>query len=158
MISIKLLCNFIEITLPHGCSPVNSLYIFRKPFSGNTSGGLFLNGKSVYQFIEMKELRYIIKVRPVSLKVLSWDSRFSIRSSRTYVKVRNPHGRTLRYEILTVNRHLRLFTFSTFIHYISCFWKLIFNHISIKSVYVSNQSDLLYLACLYRVLITQPDF
>ena len=28
----KLLCNFIEITLCHGCSPVNLLHIFRSPF------------------------------------------------------------------------------------------------------------------------------
>ena len=27
VISIKLLCNFIEITLRHGCRPVNLLYI-----------------------------------------------------------------------------------------------------------------------------------
>ena len=31
-ISIKLLCNFIEITLRHGCCPVNLLHIFRTPF------------------------------------------------------------------------------------------------------------------------------
>ena len=42
VISIKLLCNFIEITLRHGCSPVNLLYIFRAPFPKNTSGRLFL--------------------------------------------------------------------------------------------------------------------
>ena len=28
-ISIKLLCNFIETVLWHGCSPVNLLHIFR---------------------------------------------------------------------------------------------------------------------------------
>ena len=32
--------NFIEITLRHGCSPVNFLHIFRTPFSKNTSGWL----------------------------------------------------------------------------------------------------------------------
>ena len=37
-----LLCNFIEITLRHGCSPVNLLHIFRRPFYKNTSGGLLL--------------------------------------------------------------------------------------------------------------------
>ena len=37
VISIKLQSNFIEITLPHGCSPVNSLHIFRTPFLKNTS-------------------------------------------------------------------------------------------------------------------------
>ena len=39
---IELLCNFIEITLRHGCSPVNLLLIFRTPFPRNTSGGLLL--------------------------------------------------------------------------------------------------------------------
>ena len=35
---------YIEITLRHGCSTVNLLHIFRKPFPKNTSGGLvFLN-------------------------------------------------------------------------------------------------------------------
>ena len=32
VISVKLLCNFIEITLRHGCSPVNLLHIFKTPF------------------------------------------------------------------------------------------------------------------------------
>ena len=31
-ISIKLLCNFIEIALWHGCFPVNLRHIFRTPF------------------------------------------------------------------------------------------------------------------------------
>ena len=38
--SIELLCNFIEITLRHGCSPVNWLHIFRTPYYRNISGGL----------------------------------------------------------------------------------------------------------------------
>ena len=36
-ISIKLLCNFFEITLRHGYSPVNLLHILRIPFPVNTS-------------------------------------------------------------------------------------------------------------------------
>ena len=36
-ISIKLICNFIEIALRHGCSPVNMRHIFRAPFPKNTS-------------------------------------------------------------------------------------------------------------------------
>ena len=32
-ISVKYQSNFIEITLWHGCSPVNMLHIFRTPFS-----------------------------------------------------------------------------------------------------------------------------
>ena len=41
-VSIKLHSNFIEITLLHGCSPVNLLHIFRTPFPRNTSGWLLL--------------------------------------------------------------------------------------------------------------------
>ena len=39
-ISVKLLCNFTEIELSHGCSPVNLSHIFRTPFLKNTSGRL----------------------------------------------------------------------------------------------------------------------
>ena len=42
VILIKLLCNFIEIALQHGCSPVNFLHIFRTPFTKNTSAWLLL--------------------------------------------------------------------------------------------------------------------
>ena len=42
VISIKLQCNFIEVTLRHECSPVNLLHIFRPPFTKNTSGWLLL--------------------------------------------------------------------------------------------------------------------
>ena len=38
----KLLCNFIEVPLRHGCSPVNLLHNFRKPFFKNTSEDLLL--------------------------------------------------------------------------------------------------------------------
>ena len=41
-ISIKFFCYFIEITLRHGCSPVNSRHIFRTPFLKDTSVRLFL--------------------------------------------------------------------------------------------------------------------
>ena len=37
-----MLCNFIEIPLRHGCSPVNLLHIFRIPFHKNTYGRLLL--------------------------------------------------------------------------------------------------------------------
>ena len=39
-------CDFnkvaLQITLRHGCSPVNLLHIFRTPFPKNTSGWLLL--------------------------------------------------------------------------------------------------------------------
>ena len=43
VISIKFQSNFIEITLRHGCSPINLLHIFRTSFPKNTSGWLLLN-------------------------------------------------------------------------------------------------------------------
>ena len=42
VVSIKLLCNFIEITFRYGCSPVNLLHIFRTPFPKNIYGQLRL--------------------------------------------------------------------------------------------------------------------
>ena len=44
----NLLCNFIEITLRHVCSPVNLLHIFRVPFNKNTYEGLLLSLTSVF--------------------------------------------------------------------------------------------------------------
>ena len=41
-VKCNLLCNFIEISLWHGCSPVNLLHVFRTPFCKNTSGWLLL--------------------------------------------------------------------------------------------------------------------
>ena len=38
----KVASNFIEITLRHGCAPINLLHIFRTPFPKNTSEGLIL--------------------------------------------------------------------------------------------------------------------
>ena len=35
-------CNFVEITLRHGYSPVYLLHIIRTPFPKNTPGGLLL--------------------------------------------------------------------------------------------------------------------
>ena len=48
VISIKLLCNFIEIKLRHGCSPVNLLHIFRIHFPKNFSGRLLLELSALY--------------------------------------------------------------------------------------------------------------
>ena len=35
-------CNFFGIALRHGCSPVNLLHIFRRPFPKNISGQMLL--------------------------------------------------------------------------------------------------------------------
>ena len=64
-LSFPLLFKFIEITLWHGCSPVNLLHIFSTPFSWNTSEWLLLHFKfkklwsSVYRTVLVKQ--YISK-------------------------------------------------------------------------------------------------
>ena len=47
-ISIKLLSNFIEITLRYGCFPINLLHISGTPFPKNTSERLLLSIKAVF--------------------------------------------------------------------------------------------------------------
>ena len=42
VILMKVLCNFIDIALWHGCYHVNLLHSFRIPFFKNTSGRLLL--------------------------------------------------------------------------------------------------------------------
>ena len=42
VVTIKQLCNFIEIALQDGCSTVNLLHIFRTPFYKNTYEGLLV--------------------------------------------------------------------------------------------------------------------
>ena len=42
MLKCDLLCNLNEITLWHGCSPVNLLHILRTPFPKNSYGVLLL--------------------------------------------------------------------------------------------------------------------
>ena len=39
---IKVACNFIKVTLRHGCSPINWLHIFMTTFPRNTSEWLLL--------------------------------------------------------------------------------------------------------------------
>ena len=45
VISIKMLYNFVEITLRYGFSPVNLWHIFRTLFCKNSTGGLLLNAR-----------------------------------------------------------------------------------------------------------------
>ena len=52
VISIKLPCNFIEITLRNGCSPVHLLHISWTPFPKNISGWLLLKKWIGSQFLK----------------------------------------------------------------------------------------------------------
>ena len=72
VISLKLLCSFIEIILRHECSPVIMLHMFRTSFLKNISGGLLLNVWSVEHslFIVVKLLRFKYKRWRIFLKYL----------------------------------------------------------------------------------------
>ena len=56
VISIKLQCNFFEIALRHGCSPVNLLHTFRTLFSKNTPERLLLNSSNMLLHLIIKPL------------------------------------------------------------------------------------------------------
>ena len=72
VISIKLLCKFIENTLRHGCSPVNLLHIFRTPFTKNTSGWLLLNVKHINKCISKWWSNY-----GIFIKAIDWTRNMS---------------------------------------------------------------------------------
>ena len=84
-ISLKLLCNFIEITLRHGCSPVNLVHIFRTSFPKNTSDGLLLTSNNT----KSNQNIYCICV----LKLISFldrDNKSVFMFTYKVVIVRNP--------------------------------------------------------------------
>ena len=64
----KVAINFIEITLRHGCSPVNLLHIFKKLFPRNTSGWLLL------LFGSIKLLRQVISLFTASEYIINYTS------------------------------------------------------------------------------------
>ena len=97
-ISIKLLCNFIEIVLRHGCSPVNLQHIFRTLFPKYTSGGLLLKetikvGKfannwpnlSTWRFIKCNSIHIYNQISCVAIHL---KIRVGYRNSRN--TIRNP--------------------------------------------------------------------
>ena len=66
MMSIKLLCNLIEITLRHGYSPVNLQHIFRTPFTKNTSRRLLLKSFGTLRSkLGTKFWKYLLKVSSI---------------------------------------------------------------------------------------------
>ena len=75
VISITLLCTFIEMTLRHGCSPVILLHIFRTLFPKNTSGGLFLS--VTWTLLVALILQQILKFFFVSLCEINYQNESS---------------------------------------------------------------------------------
>ena len=103
MISIKLLCNFIVITLRHGYSPVNLLHISRTPFAKNTSGGLLLH----LLIVPLESTFYSYYA------FLSWVWNSSHFLLPTLLKLFIPHfswnlGRTCTWRIRTLHANIYL--------------------------------------------------
>ena len=79
IISMKFPCNFIEIALWHGCSPVNLLYIFRTPFSKNISGWLLLiDSSKTFHIVDHLLLLKRLEMYFVNTTNLAWFSRLLI--------------------------------------------------------------------------------
>ena len=67
---------FLEITLRHGCSPVNLQHIFKTPFTNNTSGGL----------LQSKDIVGKIKLSCYTLLQVSCNSNFQAYTMLIYLK------------------------------------------------------------------------
>ena len=76
VVSINLLCNFIDIALQHGCSPVNLLHIFRTPFPTNTSGWLLL---AVIRRCSVKEKMFLKILQNLQKNIFSGVWRCSVK-------------------------------------------------------------------------------
>ena len=86
----KWLCNFIEIVLRHGCSPVNLLHIFRRTFLKNTFGRLllfFVRFFSQKTDISMWQIHYFspYENKKISQWLIIIVSRISIWSRETTI-------------------------------------------------------------------------
>ena len=98
-ISIKLQSNFIQITLRHGCSLVNLLYIFRTPFPKNTSKGLLLTLSVVGQ---------------PSSTIGSCDANFLFATSFLFVSVFLNHVSGYTIAIIGIDQCVRIEYFMNF--------------------------------------------
>ena len=96
VVSIELLCNFIEITLWHGCSPENLLQIFRTPFPKSASGGLLLKNHCNNLFGKFEDTfwRYCIDFRLIVIakintihSIFKWKSKTRVTSCELRVQI-----------------------------------------------------------------------
>ena len=70
-ISIKLLCNFIEIPFWHGCSPVNLLQISRTTFCMNAYGGLLVS--VIFFYTQLSSPWVIMRMKLTNFIVITWE-------------------------------------------------------------------------------------
>ena len=76
LISIKLQSNFIEITLRHGCFPVNLLHIVRTPYPRNTFGWLLILIVVFILMLYWKIFALQIKLSMVLIQLLLLSNNF----------------------------------------------------------------------------------
>ena len=72
--------NFIEITLRHGCCPVNLLHIFRTPFIKNTLTGCFSHS---FQTLHTKPKKGSLML-PIAVQTISLTSIVGTPSVQKY--------------------------------------------------------------------------
>ena len=81
-----MLCNFIEITLRHVCSPVNLLHIFRTPFPKKNPYGCFCN--SLMALVEISNAvftEFIENVSNFPLLKSFWSASFLVKAILSFI-------------------------------------------------------------------------
>ena len=79
---VRALCNFIEIKLRHGCSPVHLLHIFKTSFPENTSELLLLE-LYAYCFDETSSLFICLFILPAVIHALVFPPNISLGKLRS---------------------------------------------------------------------------
>ena len=96
------ICNFIEIVLRHGCSPVNLLSIFRTHCSRNTSGWLLLNLYHTISWLsEALEYQQAFLFYSVFLYIKLLGNKFFSFSQWTFQSVPSDFFWCLNFRLLT---------------------------------------------------------
>ena len=102
VILIKLLCNFIEITLWHGCSHVNLLHILRTPFYKNDYGGLLLIFVTERLVLKKQHLWKTFARLRMSSSFLPFFLSYRKKNQKSYIGIRS-EGRKFRNSNIYVN-------------------------------------------------------
>ena len=82
---LKLISNFIEITLRHGCSPVNLLHIFRTSFLKNTSARLLLRVDCIIFLLEEASYQLILVCSTLHSVILPQEKIALTRTSISFL-------------------------------------------------------------------------
>ena len=106
--AVQIFCNFIEIALQHGCSPVTLLHILRTSFLKNTSGRLLLlitidymwSFQLLWQIAREKKIVFSCTYCFMSTVVLA----FALATALSKFRFRSPKNKTINL-VLVVKYH-----------------------------------------------------